>query len=99
MDDRGTSATKQKLFSSGKCRGLPGEGQPFDLAQRAAPSCYRILLAGIGLLFLGEVPLSFRFRNPAFAGESPGLSKEENSEALFRKTFRSCVRLTEATSE
>ena len=28
MDDRGTSEAKQKLFSIGKCRGLPGEGQP-----------------------------------------------------------------------
>ena len=31
-------------------------------------SCCRILLVGAGVLFVGEVPLSFRFRNPAFAG-------------------------------
>ena len=61
-------------------------------------SCNRFLLAGAGLLFAGEAPLSFRFQNPAFAGAS-GLSKPENSEAPFRKSFRSCVRLTEATSE
>ena len=60
-----------------------GTAVRFGAASRAA--CCRILLAGIGLLFVGEVPLSFRFRNPAFAGESPGLSKLENSEAAFRK--------------
>ena len=62
VDDRGTSATKRKLFSSGKCRGFPGEGQPFDLAHQAASlCCCRILLAVEGLLFVEEVPLSFRF--------------------------------------
>ncbi|HIZ13775.1 MAG TPA: hypothetical protein H9817_07615, partial [Candidatus Mediterraneibacter stercorigallinarum] len=65
VDDRGTSAAKQKLFSIGKCRGLPGEGQPFDLAQRAAPLFCRILLAGVGLLFVGEVPLcEYVLENP-----------------------------------
>ena len=54
VDDRGTSATKRKLFSNGKCRGLPEEGQPFDLAQRASPLCCRILLAGAGVPFVGE---------------------------------------------
>ena len=41
-------------------------------------------------------PLLSHFLNPAFAGESPGLSKLENSEAPFRKPFRSCVRLASA---
>ena len=65
-DDRGTSATKQKLFSSGKCRGFPGEGQPFDLAHQAASlCCCRILLAGAGLPFVGEVPLcEYVLENP-----------------------------------
>ena len=51
-------------------------------------SCNRFLLAGAGLLFVGEVPLSFRFQNPVFAGRSSCLSKLENSEAPFRKTFQ-----------
>ena len=50
-------------------------------------SCCRILLAGAGLLFAGEAPLSFRFRNPVFAGTSD-LSRPENSEAPFRKAFQ-----------
>ena len=50
-------------------------------------SCCRILLAGAGVLFVGEVPLSFRFRNPAFAGDLPLGIAFENSEASFRKPF------------
>ena len=51
-------------------------------------ACCRILLVGAGMLFVGEVPLSFRFWNPAFAEAPSDLSKPENSEAPFRKTFR-----------
>ena len=50
-------------------------------------SCCRILLAGAGVLFVGEVPLSFRFRNPAFVGGLPTGKAFENSEAFFRKPF------------
>ena len=71
VDDRGTSATKRKLFSSGKCRGFPGEGQPFDFAQRAASLVVEFCWLWKGCFLSEKCPSRFVFEILHLPGELP----------------------------
>ena len=57
------------------------------------------LSAGEGVLFVEEVPLSHYVFKRCICWGLFGLSKPENSEAFFRKTFSAGAWVSEVTAE